>query len=105
MLTMAREMLAESLAALATADVSAREARHRQGRHRRQHLRPHVPTDRLAACATTPIDVANATRIQAITKYIERIGDHAANIAERVIFVLTGEDVRHQPRARASELS
>jgi len=49
--------------------------------------------------------VADATSVQAISKYIERIGDHAVNMAERVIFVLTGEDVRHLPRARRAEVS
>jgi phosphate transport system protein len=43
--------------------------------------------------------------VQAISKYIERIGDHAKNIAERVIFILTGEDIRHAPRMRSGDLS
>ena len=30
-----------------------------------------------------------------ISKAIERIGDHSKNIAEQVIFLLSGEDVRH----------
>jgi phosphate transport system protein len=30
-----------------------------------------------------------------ISKAIERIGDHSKNIAEQVIFILSGEDVRH----------
>lgn len=31
-----------------------------------------------------------------ISKAYERIGDHAKNVAEQVIFLLSGEDVRHQ---------
>ena len=30
-----------------------------------------------------------------LAKSIERVGDHAKNIAEQIIFIVKGEDVRH----------
>lgn len=39
--------------------------------------------------------IYRAVRAQAIAKYLERIGDHATNVAEMVIFMAVGKDVRH----------
>jgi phosphate transport system protein len=33
-----------------------------------------------------------------LAKSIERVGDHAKNIAEQIIFIFKGEDERHSSR-------
>ena len=50
-----------------------------------------------------PKNVARALRITFIAKYLERIADHATNIAQMVIFLCEGQDVRHTPAGRGSE--
>ena len=42
-----------------------------------------------------PATVERAMRINSISKYLERIADHATNIAEMVIFLVVGKDIRH----------
>ena len=42
-----------------------------------------------------PSRIADGMRICNCAKYIERIADHATNIAEMVIFMVEGRDVRH----------
>jgi len=42
-----------------------------------------------------PKNVSRALRITFIAKYLERIGDHATNIAQMAIFMCEGRDVRH----------
>ncbi len=42
-----------------------------------------------------PTNVSRATRITYVSKYLERIADHATNIAEMVIYMVEGKIVRH----------
>jgi phosphate transport system protein len=44
-------------------------------------------------------NVYRATRLQSIAKYLERMADHTTNLAEMVIFMVDGQDVRH-PESR-----
>jgi phosphate transport system protein len=57
-------------------------------------------------CATTitamtahmslhPADVQAGLRVIRVAKYLERIADHATNVAEEVIFMVRADDVRH----------
>jgi phosphate transport system protein len=42
-----------------------------------------------------PADIRAALSVMSVAKYLERVADHATNIAEEVIFVVRGDDVRH----------
>jgi phosphate transport system protein len=46
-----------------------------------------------------PKAVEVTTRLQSIGKCLERIADHATNIAEVVIFMVQGKDIRHHSHA------
>jgi phosphate transport system protein len=39
--------------------------------------------------------VTRAIRLLFVAKYLERIADHATNIAEMVVFMVKGKSIRH----------
>ena len=43
-----------------------------------------------------PSDVRGGLRVIRVAKVVERIADHATNVAEEVIFMVRGDDVRHR---------
>ena len=49
-----------------------------------------------------PSNVSRALRLIFVARNLERVGDHAANIAEMVIFLVEGHDVRHGQKAGAA---
>lgn len=48
-------------------------------------------------------NIYRATRVQSIAKYLERIGDHATNLAEMVVFMVKGKDIRHRSKTAPPE--
>jgi phosphate transport system protein len=42
-----------------------------------------------------PKNISRAVRLSYITKYLERIADHATNIAEMVVYMVQGKVIRH----------
>ncbi len=50
----------------------------------------------LAWMAEHPGDIPAAMCVASVAKYLERIADHATNLAEHVIYLEKGDDVRHR---------
>jgi phosphate transport system protein len=61
------------------------------------HLNAEVTELATAQIAAAPTDVSDHLAIILIARHIERVGDHAKNIAENAIYVASDEDVRHNP--------
>ena len=50
----------------------------------------------MALMSEDPKTIARAINLMTIAKAIERVGDHATNIAEEVFYLYKGEDIRHE---------
>lgn len=91
---LAQEMLRESLDAFVNNDVH--RARAIQGRDRAvDELYVDIFPLAIRQMNEHPEQCDSALRMLSIAKHIERIADHATNVAEMVIFMIEGHDVRH----------
>jgi phosphate transport system protein len=59
-------------------------------------LKRQVFQDLLTYMLNNPELVAPALDLVLISRHLERVGDHATNIAEDIIFLVEGRDIRHQ---------
>jgi phosphate transport system protein len=66
-------------------------------------LKTQVFRELLTYMLQDPTTVEPALDLILISRHLERIGDHATNIAEDVIFMVSALDVRHHPPVAASE--
>jgi phosphate transport system protein len=97
MAEVAQKMLRESLDAYARRDVALAE----------RVLVQEIEEDRLKAEAlknlielirNDPPRSESFVELILLSKNMERIGDHATNIAESVVYMVLGKDIRHQSR-------
>ncbi len=59
------------------------------------NLKNQIFRELLTYMSTDPKRIEQALNLILIARNLERVGDHATNIAEDVIFIATGRDVRH----------
>jgi phosphate transport system protein len=60
-----------------------------------------VLREQLSYMSKEPRSVSRSLGLVFVAKSLERIGDHCANIAEMVIFVARGQDIRHGSHAKS----
>jgi len=53
----------------------------------------------LSYMAEEPRTISRATRVLFVSKYLERIADHATNIAEMVVFMVKGKTIKHMDKS------
>jgi phosphate transport system protein len=88
------EMLAQSLDAFAKLDISAVPQIMRQDEQVDEEFRA-IMRYLVTFMLEDPRTISSALEILFVAKSIERIGDHAKNISEYVVYMVKGRDVRH----------
>ena len=94
MFTAVRGQVADALASLIGRDVEL-AGRVLAGDVAVNRLRDKVFGEALSRMVTLPADAGRGMSAVLISRNLERIGDHAASIAEDVIYIVRGQDVRH----------
>jgi phosphate transport system protein len=54
--------------------------------------------DALEIMRKQPNSMHDGIHVQSIAKFLERMGDHGTNLAEQVVFMIKGKDIRHMGR-------
>jgi phosphate transport system protein len=95
MADLTQQMLRDALDAFVDADV-VRAERVRLGDDAVDELYGKTLSEMMSFMAQNPERISAAMGVINVAKYLERIADHATNIAEEVIFMVAGHDVRHE---------
>jgi len=59
-------------------------------------LKYKIQQDLIEVMSKDPSTIERAMGLLAIARHVERVGDIATNIAELVVFLVEGKDIRHQ---------
>ena len=87
-------MLRKSLDSFARLDVNAAAAVVRQDQHLDEEFRA-ILRQLITFMMEDPRTISGSLEILFVAKAIERIGDHAKNMSEYVVYLVKGKDVRH----------
>jgi phosphate transport system protein len=58
-------------------------------------LNSQIQRELLTYMMADPTTITRAIRVNSVAKCLERVADHATNVAEMVIFMVKGKDIRH----------
>ena len=94
MADLTQQMLRDALDAFVHADVERAE-RVRTGDDAVDDLYGRTLRETMEYMAAHADRIPAAMGVVSVAKYLERIADHATNVAEEVIFMVKGQDVRH----------
>ncbi len=94
MAAMVEQMVKESLDAVVKEDVASAIAIRKQDKDIDQ-IYQQIFRELLTFMMENPLTITRAMRLIFVAKSFERIADHATNIAEQVLFLVRGKDVRH----------
>ena len=89
-----QQMVKDSLDAVVKEDVARAIAIRKQDKDIDQ-LYQQIFRELLTFMMENPLTITRAMRLIFVAKSFERIADHATNIAEQVLFLVRGKDVRH----------
>jgi phosphate transport system protein len=100
MAEIAQKMVRDAVAAVIDRDVALAE-RVRREESKVDAFRDQVFRTLLTYMMADPGTIQRALSLILISRNIERIGDHATNIAEEAIYIVQGRDIRHTEPAPA----
>ena len=104
MATIAQDMLKEALDAFAKRDVNLAQSVLKRDEEE-DTLKAKALNEVIGMIRKNPDHAKQHIDHILIAKNLEKIGDHATNIAEDVIFMVMGKDIRHQSQQEPSQTS